>query len=155
MIIKFKFGLQNKRLWKMCLGLNMFEPTVCLCGSRLKCTKQIKIQSHAQLLDSELPLPSSQSCQFYLYVPISPRLTNPAVPHASTDTIITGTSWHKLVFPDLGNEQFVFWHFLKLRQGNGSNGKAWKCPETPFRQLSAAFQEQQCHNCIHHCLHQV
>lgn len=72
------------------MGLNISESSVCLYGRRLKCTKQIKIQSHAQLLDSKLPVPSSQS-QFYLYVPVSPRLTNLAEPHASTDTIITGT----------------------------------------------------------------
>ncbi len=92
----------------MCLCLNTFEPTVGPYGSRFKCTRQIKIQSHAQLLDSELPVPSSQSCQFYLYALVSPRLTKLAELHASTDTIITGTSWHKPMFPDLGNEQFIF-----------------------------------------------
>lgn len=54
--------------------------------------KQIKIQSHAQLLDSKPPVRSSQSCQFYLCVPVSPWLTNQAELHASADTIITGTS---------------------------------------------------------------
>lgn len=67
-----------------------------------------KIQSHAQQLDRELPVPSSQSCQFYLYVSVPSWLTNQAELHAPTDTIITGTSRHKPVFPDWGNELVIF-----------------------------------------------
>lgn len=34
-IIKFKSGELHKRIWKMCMGLNIFEPT--LHCSRFKC----------------------------------------------------------------------------------------------------------------------